>query len=589
MSDISGSRLIRDRLVLAGVGGLAGLAMWFLIDVLEDLVENPRIILFLVTLTIAGFGGFLAMVGPLSLSRSAKAALMMALPSAVLITWASLRFVAMDDFLTSGDPLLAYGILITLPMPFLIAANSAHGGWRDYGALFTHAWNIAVRYTVAWIFVGLFWLVLFLSDALLQIVGLDVIETLLDIDPIPFWLAGAVFGLAIAVINELANYISPFLVLRLLRLLLPLVLVVVTIFIGFLPVRGLSGLFGGLSAAGTLMAMALGGATLVTTAIDCGQAAAIRNWWMIRAAQALSLLLPVLAGLALYAIWLRISEYGLTPERIAASLVALFAAAYAVAYALAVLMRGDWMGRIRRANIYLALALILVAGLWLTPVINPQKLSTANQIARLDAGKISAEEFDLWALGREWGKAGAAGFRRLEAADHSATYAALAPRIARVQQSDNRYDFNRVGLTKADRDTAARIRAFLAENPNPPVPEGLLANLGRSNLAKLEKACETRLDSGKPGCILIAGDFSPQTTGPELAVIYQSAADRLRAFLLERDPGDAEAGYRRAKSIRALANLGQTALEDLHAGNYSLAPVTIQALELQGERLFFLP
>ena len=82
---------------------------------------------------------------------------------------------------------------------------------------------------------------------------MEIISDLLDIDGVPFVLTGLVLGLAIAVVNELSDYVSPYLILQLLRLLLPVLVVVMAVFIVALPFRGLSGLFGGLSAAATLM------------------------------------------------------------------------------------------------------------------------------------------------------------------------------------------------------------------------------------------------------------------------------------------------------------------------------------------------
>ena len=70
--------------------------------------------------------------------------------------------------------------------------------------------------------------------------------------------------LALAVVTELSDYVSPFLILRLLRLMLPPVLLVLAVFLLALPLRGLSGLFGGLSAAATLLAMVAAGATATT-------------------------------------------------------------------------------------------------------------------------------------------------------------------------------------------------------------------------------------------------------------------------------------------------------------------------------------
>ena len=55
------------------------------------------------------------------------------------------------------------------------------------------------------------------------------------------------------------------------------VMLVVAVFILALPFRGLSGLFGEFSAAGTLMAVALAGASLIAAAVDSSEAEAAKS------------------------------------------------------------------------------------------------------------------------------------------------------------------------------------------------------------------------------------------------------------------------------------------------------------------------
>ena len=57
-----------------------------------------------------------------------------------------------------------------------------------------------------------------------------------------------------------------------------------------------------------------------------------------------SLCLPLLAGLAVYALWLRIGQYGLTPDRVVAVGATLVALLHALALMAAVLRRRDgWL------------------------------------------------------------------------------------------------------------------------------------------------------------------------------------------------------------------------------------------------------
>ena len=66
---------------------------------------------------------------------------------------------------------------------------------------------------------------------------------------------------------------------------------------------------------------------------------------------------------------------------------------------------GAW--RARSAHVDLALGLIALAALWLTPVLNPQSISAISQITRFKASGFNPETLDLQALDRlaEAGKA----------------------------------------------------------------------------------------------------------------------------------------------------------------------------------------
>ncbi len=167
---------IRDRIILTVIGAVAGLAAWALAEVLPDLVQNERMLLFVIAATAGFFTTFLVATGPLPFARAALAAAVAALPAAALLTWASFRFDSIEGYLGTMHPLAAYGFILLISLPFLIAAQRQGEGWRDYAALFWQSWNIVVRSVAAWMFVGAFWAVLFLSDALFGLVGLDIIE-----------------------------------------------------------------------------------------------------------------------------------------------------------------------------------------------------------------------------------------------------------------------------------------------------------------------------------------------------------------------------------------------------------------------------
>ncbi|MCE8421832.1 DUF4153 domain-containing protein, partial [Rhodovulum sulfidophilum] len=145
----------------------------------------------------------------------------------VFLLVASLRFDGIESMFSVAGSVLPVLILALVPLPFLVAADQ--GNWRDYPALFTAAWTLTVRMAAAWLFTALVWGLLLLSNALLELVGVDVIGRITDTDMGPWLVTGLALGLALAVVMEYSDLISPALVLKLLRILLPLVLCVVAL------------------------------------------------------------------------------------------------------------------------------------------------------------------------------------------------------------------------------------------------------------------------------------------------------------------------------------------------------------------------
>jgi hypothetical protein len=415
---------------------------------------------------------------------------------------------------------MAFGGTVFLALPFLVAREAGPGRWRDYAELFRQAWSIVVRMLTALLFVGLFWLVYWLSHSLLSLVDFDLLSDLSREIWFVFALSGLVLGLALSVLNELSAFISPGLVLQLLRLLLPVVTAVVALFILLVPFQGLEEVFGGLSAAATLLAMAVGGITLISSALDQDDTAAAEGRAMRGSAQALALLLPVLGAIAAYAIWLRVAQYGWTPPRLVAALSAGFVMAYALLYAGAVLLRRDWMGRIRRGNVAMALALATAGALWLTPLLNAERISAASQVARFEAGRTAAAELDLWTIGREWGRPGEAALARLAAMTDHPEAAVLAARIDRLETAPSRYEFGQRDAGGEGRgELVARISAALPLRPEgATLPEGVFDNVGTAFLEALDDACGRPMTDGRPGCAAIVAELHPGAAGVEVLV-----------------------------------------------------------------------
>lgn len=494
---------------MVGLGVAAGAGHYLLFRLAETEALTGRGLLAVGVLLIVFFSGLLAMTGPLKPARAALGAAGIAIGVTALLLLVSLRFVTVEGIFDSPHPTLAAIVLATVPMPFWIAANRT--SWRDYPMLFGESWGIVVRYAAAWAFVGVVWAVIWLSHALLSIVGIDLIQWLIDVGPVPWLITGGTLGLALAVVQELSDYVSPYLLLRLLRLLLPVVLLVTVVFLVALPLRGFSGLFGGLSVALTLLAMAGAAATLVTTAVDQEDLTATDSPVLTWGARAMALLLPVLAGLGAWAVWLRVDQHGWTPDRLFAAEVAVLGLGYGVAYALAVLRGKGWMARIRQANIGMAVALMVVAALGLTPLLNAERMSTASVMARLDDGRMPVEQLEPSLLSR-WGTAGAAALATLEARAKEPGQEALAARLA-----------DPFLAPATGEDTEALRAELVALLPLQPATatatrDAVLAGFQTYQLRSVLDACRQTMPGGGPGCVMVVAELLTQEPGEEAVI-----------------------------------------------------------------------
>ncbi|WP_151718664.1 DUF4153 domain-containing protein [Gemmobacter serpentinus] len=503
----------RQRLAMTVVGALAGIALFGLGEMTTRGVLGERATMAGFALALVFFTGLLGMAGALRLRRAALVSAALAVGVALLLFWASFRYEEPRDFANGPGIVLAGLVLTFVPMPFAVAALTT--GWRHYPTLFSEAWGIVIRYAAAWLFVGLVWLVLYASDMLLRGVGLNIIGAVLEMPMMGFLLTGAVLGLAIAVVDEMADVVSPYLVLRLLRLLLPPVLLVVVIFVLALPFSGTVRLFGALSAAATLLGMAALGATLATAALDQTEEEATRSALVRRCAQGMALLLIAPAALGAWAVWLRVGQYGWTPDRVFAACIAALGLGYGVLYLAAVLRGTGWEARIRQANITMALVMLALSAAQFTPLLNPEAIAARSQLARFETGKIPAAQLDLADFDR-WGKAGAAARARLEALALEPGQEALARRLSTVLLAED--------SARAPELDENAMRAGLAADL-PLRPEGAIATrdsvlqmIGGPQLQDWQTACQTRMADGRPACVMVVADLWPDFPGDEVVL-----------------------------------------------------------------------
>lgn len=224
------------------------------------------------------------------------------------------------------------------------------------------------------------------------------------------------------------------------------------------------------SATPVLLACALGCFVLANAVVRDDDAARSDNVVMQAAAFALSASIFPLTVFAAISMGIRIDQHGLSPERLWALIAIAIATAYGLAYWVG-LARGRWAGwshYLRRANLHLAAATCVIALILALPLLDFGWISARQQVARLDAGKVSVDEFDFAALRWDFGDAGRKVLARLSegqgrAAERAAEIMALSARP--VKWEERGMSVRELAFQFDDQKLEAWAREYTQTNP----------------------------------------------------------------------------------------------------------------------------
>ena len=267
----------------------------------------------------------------------------------------------------------------------------------SYAALFAASWRNFLVAALSLLLIGGVYAILYLWGALFAAIGIDFFQDLFEKDWFLFPVLAVAFGLGVLIFRRLIQVIDGItrLLEGLMRLLLPLAAAVLLIFLAALPFTGLSPLWA--TGNGTALLMWLNAFVLffLNAIYQTGREAPYPPL-VHRLLQPCVALLPILSGLALYGLYLRVDQYGWSLGRSWAFVVCALLALFSLGYAWIIIRRRDgWPQGLGRVNIlmgWLVLGLMILVN---TPVLDFRAISLASQLGRVEAGEIEMREFDF--------------------------------------------------------------------------------------------------------------------------------------------------------------------------------------------------
>lgn len=310
-------------------------------------------------------------------------------------------------------------LAVAIAAPLFQAARDEGARRFPYASVHDHAWTNVVLWCACWLFVAIVLALSWLLASLFDLIKIDLLKRLLEKEW--FWraLVGLAFGTGLGLLRENDGVVRLLqrVVATVLAVLAPVLGIGLALFLLALPFTGLEALWGATSATTPILLSCVIGALILANAVIGNMPAHERRFPLLRyAAMLLAAVVLPLAIIAAIATGLRIGQYGFTPERLWAVVFVALACLYGAAYLAAlVLGRLGWAGRARPLNLTLGFVTCGLALALATPVISFNAISTRDQVARLNSGKVKPERFDWRALAFDFGEPGKAALRRLRA------------------------------------------------------------------------------------------------------------------------------------------------------------------------------
>lgn len=352
---------------------------------------------------------FLLLVNDNNLKKSLTCLIPVTLIVALVSAWSGLQLIP-EEFVRND--IIIFPFIFTMGIASFKALMYAQQYSAEapiiYPSLFYSSWRNFLTLGLSFLFTLLFFGILLLCGLLFELIKIDFFMKLLKNEWFFFPAGSMAFTFAIIIFRSLSKIIDSIstLLKALIKFLLPLLTVVALIFLAALLFQGIEPLWQ--TSLGSGLILWLQAAILFSVnAVYQGDSEERPYPTLVHRAIYLGIgILPVYSLIALYGLFTRIGQYGLTVQRCWAVFVALILFFFALGYLWSIIRNKDnWLEGLAWVNIRMGLLIMIMMILVNSPVANFQKLSVQNQIERLHSGTQDIEQLDLnyfrYGLGRQ--------------------------------------------------------------------------------------------------------------------------------------------------------------------------------------------
>lgn len=314
----------------------------------------------------------------------------------------------------------------------------------DYNDLYKNSWDNFFIVSIGMLVAGIFWLLIFLWAELFEMIKIRIFSNIFYSKPF-FWIAPfaiAGLGITIGIRNEKIIESLRNIALAICKFMMPLTALITIIFTATLPFSGLQAIWDTKHSTPILLTLIAANVFFINGIFQNGTESNYPS--LLKKFSNLSLLmLPILVIIAAYSTWLRIDQYGLTPDRIYSSLIILVGSCYSFSYAFSAIQRNtQWLINIKKPNIYIGILICTLIALTHSPVLDPLTISARNQYNRLVNNKMPVEKFDFGALRYELGKPGLSYLKKVRELQKHESLAAIQEKLKILDSMKSRYEWS---------------------------------------------------------------------------------------------------------------------------------------------------